>query len=118
MHVRVIIAGLTSETGMQLNRFSGIANESDKDTDRWAILVPDGSRKKNKPENLKMHGGIMRTNAFAFETGGTEVVFENLSRINHSCVLNVVKQWFRRDGEIVPQRCGHVATRIHVDMRG
>ena len=24
----------------------------------------------------------MRTNAFAFETGGTEVVFENLSRIN------------------------------------
>ena len=43
----------------------------------------------------------MRKNTSAFETGGTEVVFENLSRINHSCVPNVVKQRFRRDGECV-----------------
>ena len=57
--------------------------------------------RKKTLENFKMPGGIMRTNAFAFETGGTEVVFENLSRINHSCVPNVVKQWFRRDGKIV-----------------
>merc|ERR1712039_690813 len=53
------------------------------------------------PENLKTPGGIMRTNSFAFETGGTEILFEHLSRINHSCMPNVVKQRYRRKGEFV-----------------
>ena len=61
------------------------------------LLAGDG--KKIKPENLKTPGGIMRTNAFNFNSGNCEVLLEQICRINHSCEPNVMKQRLRRGGE-------------------
>ena len=72
---------MASEAGKQLNGLSRIASSFDKDTNRWAVLLPDGHNKKIKCENLKTPGGIWRTNAFSFNTGGTEAVFESFFRI-------------------------------------
>lgn len=87
----VIITGLTSEVGKQLNLCCGVA--SSFDGQRWAVLLEKGGI-SIEPENLKTPGGILRTNGFQVGTG-TEVLLEQISRINHSCTPNAVKQRFR-----------------------
>ena len=84
----VILTGLTSEAGRQLNCLSGIASAFDGH--RWAVLMPSRSGKKIKPENLKTPGGICRTNSFCFS--GKDVLLEQMCRINHSCVPNAMIQ--------------------------
>ena len=107
----VIITGLTSEAGIQLNGLSGIAR--DFDGQRWAVILPQLGGKKIKPGNLKTPGGILRTNSFQEASPDgcvTEVMFEYICRINHSCVPN--EQMYRRGDwdPAVTLCCLHCAT--------
>ncbi len=83
----VLLVDLATERGRKLNGRLGVATYFDGAPQRWAVCVA-GVFISVKPVNLKTPGGILRTNSFADGAGGS-LLFEKLSRVNHSCAPNV-----------------------------
>lgn len=114
---QVMIDGLVSKAGKQLNGKKGCVVSRDKhDASRFGVEIQEtGGKKSIKACNLKTLGGIVHTNSF--EGDGCQVLYKIICRINHACgdAANVLKIDHQGKGFVMAKRNIKAGEEILID---